>query len=161
MKKELRIASILDNMYRVERFVEEVSDEFHLNDDYFANIMLALTEAARNAIIHGNQEDPSRTVHVLMETKSQGLLFTVIDQGEGFDHKKYSEYPEIIFDNSLKGRGLIMIFSVADDVKISNKGRVIQMLFSITGVDNEIMERRYDLVREFFKEKKKTVGGTR
>ena len=36
-KIQLIIPSLLDQMYQVEKFVEEICDEFNINNTYFGN----------------------------------------------------------------------------------------------------------------------------
>ena len=158
---ELKFSSSLESIHEVERFVEEISNQYHLNDNYFGNIMVALTEACRNAIIHGNAEDPAKNVHILMESKPEGLTFSVIDQGAGFNYKPYSSLDSLLLSDDIKGRGILLILSVADEVKFSNKGRVIKMLFRIAGVENEVMDERNRLMKEYFKETKKVKSDRR
>jgi hypothetical protein len=40
--KELNIASNLSSLNLIQRFVEEVCDEFNINNTYFANISVAI-----------------------------------------------------------------------------------------------------------------------
>ena len=67
MKKhrDLKIESSLDEMYQVEQFVEEISEEFLLYGNYFGNILMAVTEAVKNAIIHGNGQDRKKLVRIM------------------------------------------------------------------------------------------------
>lgn len=154
-KKELKLASSLENLYLVEQFVEEISDEYHLNDNYFSNIMIAVTEAVRNAIIHGNRQDPSKQVHVMVESKAKGLVFTVIDQGEGFNTKRFTDLDQLLVDARQEGRGIMILHSVSDEVKFSNKGRVVEIFFRISGIDNKILEQRQEMLESYLKTKKK------
>jgi serine/threonine-protein kinase RsbW len=153
-KRELRLLSVMDSIRTVEEFSERISDEYFLNDSYFGNISTCLAEAVKNAIIHGNGEDETKTVFVLMEEKDEGLLFTVIDQGQGYDHKKYTaKIPE-----SGSGKGLFLIYSLADEVNIQNRGRVISMLFRINGIDQKIAESRTQALLEYQKAAAKLAG---
>lgn len=154
-RKELKLASSLENLHQVEQFVEEISDEYHLNDNYFSNIMIAVTEAVRNAIIHGNRKDTSKYVHVLVESKAKGLVFTIVDQGEGFGFKRYSDLEKLLIDEEIEGRGIMIIHSVSDEVKFSNKGRVVEILFRVSGIENKILEQRQELLNSYLKAKKK------
>ena len=54
-RKEIKIGSSHDEMFKVEQFVEEISDEYLLYGNYYGNILLAVTEAVKNSIIHGNR----------------------------------------------------------------------------------------------------------
>ena len=49
------------------------------------NVPVALTEALSNAILRGNSDDPTKTVHVKVSVDIYRLVIEVRDQGEGFD----------------------------------------------------------------------------
>ncbi len=73
----------------IERVVERVQRE--CKDLHFAqrqvmlNVPVALTEALSNAILRGNSDDPSKTVHVRASVDRERLVIEVRDQGRGFD----------------------------------------------------------------------------
>jgi serine/threonine-protein kinase RsbW len=73
----------------IERVVERVQRE--CKDLHFAqrqvmlNVPVALTEALSNAILRGNSDDPSKTVHVRASVDPDRLVIEVRDQGAGFD----------------------------------------------------------------------------
>jgi serine/threonine-protein kinase RsbW len=73
----------------IERVVERVQRE--CQDLHFAqrqvmlNVPVALTEALSNAILRGNSDDPSKTVHVRASVDADCLIIEVRDQGRGFD----------------------------------------------------------------------------
>lgn len=150
-RRELKLESALTSLNEVERFVEEISDEYFLNDNYFGNILISLTEAVKNAIIHGNKSDPKKIVHILFESRQEGLVFTVFDQGSGFDYKSYSDRNKLLDNPDMTGTGLMLIHSLADEVKFQNKGRVLEMIFKITGIDDRVIDQRYRLMNKFFK----------
>lgn len=154
-RKELRLPSTSTNIHLVEKFVEEISDELHLHDSYFGNILIAVTEAFQNAVHHGNKDDEKKNVHLLVESRPEGLLFSVIDQGSGFNYKDYENLDDIVARGEEAGRGLALIHSLADEVIFSNKGRVIKMLFRITGIDTAIYEKRYNQMHDYFKSHKR------
>jgi len=150
-RKEIKIESSLEEMFRVEQFVEEISDEYLLYNNYFANIIMAVSEAAKNAIIHGNGEDRQKLVKLGAESTKEGLWIRVYDEGKGFDIEKYS-HPEN-FENDLdQGKnGMILIHRLADEVRFQSNGRIIEMLFRINGIDDSIIQRRAALMHDFFR----------
>jgi len=160
-KRELRLPSTTDQIQVIEKFVEEISDEYHLHDSYFGNILIALTEAFDNAVKHGNKGENSKNVHLLVQQKPDGLLFSVIDQGQGFNYKEYDDMDALVEKGEATGRGLLLIHSLCDEVTFSNKGRVISMLFRITGIDSDIYEERYTLMHDYFKSHKKVDSNQR
>ena len=43
-------------------FLEQVVVEHNVSDGFFGNMLIGVTEAVNNAIIHGNKEDDSKRV---------------------------------------------------------------------------------------------------
>lgn len=148
-RRELLIEQNDEVYFRIENFVEEITDEYLLHDTYFGNILIALTEAVQNAIIHGNKGQATKRVFVTLEPKKAGLWLSVADQGEGFDFDR-AMAEESLSGNSEK-KGLALIRSIADEVRFRNKGKVIDMLFRIYGIDESIFDRRQELMHEFLR----------
>jgi serine/threonine-protein kinase RsbW len=151
-RKEIKLASSLEEMFRVEQFVEEISDEYLLYNNYFSNMIMAVSEAVKNAIIHGNREARAKQVRIWVESGRDGLWIKVSDEGPGFDYKPFS--PEGNFrgiDTDPDKNGMFLIHRLADEVIFKNSGRTIEMLFRINGIDDNIMQRRASLMRDFFR----------
>jgi serine/threonine-protein kinase RsbW len=153
-KRQLALPSGMDSIRIIEEFSERISDEYFLNDSYFGNIITCLTEAVENAIVHGNKGSESKKVHVVMEERPEGLLFTVTDEGDGFDTRPYAEG----FPAGDKGKGLFVIRSLADEVTISKGGRSIAMLFRITGIDQRVADDRIQTLSKYMKASGKMAG---
>lgn len=149
--KELIIESSLDELYRLDQFIEEISDEYLLYGNYFGNILMAVTEAVKNAINHGNQSDKKKRVRVRQELTREGLWVRVEDEGTGFDFSKYTD-PVDPLQNLKSGKnGLFIIRKLTDEVIFKDKGRIIDMLFRINGIDESIFSRRVAFMQDFFK----------
>lgn len=150
-RKEIKIESSLEEMFRVEQFVEEISDEYLLYNNYFGNIMMAVLEAVKNAIVHGNTANRQKHVMIGAESTKDGLWVRVCDEGDGFDFSKYA-HPEN-YENDLDSgkNGMIIIHRLADEVRFKNHGRIIDMLFRINGIDESIIQRRAALMHDFFR----------
>lgn len=121
------------NIAQVESFIEEVREKYNVADDAFGNILISLTEAANNAIIHGNGCDPSKTVEISVTPDERGksLTFTVKDQGKGFDYNNLADptAPENI--DKPCGRGVFLMMQLADLVVFSGNGSTVEMKFRI------------------------------
>ena len=74
-------ASITD----VESLIDVACGELALSEDAYGNILIAVTEAVNNAIIHGNKLDATLSVHVGVHNNEEWVCFSVKDQGAGFD----------------------------------------------------------------------------
>jgi serine/threonine-protein kinase RsbW len=153
MKKnrEIKIESSLDEMFLVEQFVEEISEEHLLYGNYFGNILMAVTEAVRNAIIHGNGQDKKKFVRIMLENTKEGLWISVLDEGKGFDFKAYATKGNTEIELGSEKNGLFLIQTLADEVKFKEQGRLVEMLFRINGIEESIFERRVAFMHDFFR----------
>ena len=130
-KLKIDIPSIPDNIRIVESFVDNAKEKFEISDDLYGNIMVSLTESVNNAIIHGNQSDESKSVKLSLEIVDNALVFTVEDEGPGFD---YDNLPDPTAPENLEkigGRGIFLMKHLADDVKFENEGRKVLLHFII------------------------------
>jgi serine/threonine-protein kinase RsbW len=149
-QREIRLESSLSEMFRVEQFVEEISDEHMLYGSYFGNIMMAVTEAVENAIVHANREDKAKQVRIKAELTKEGLWITVTDEGIGFNYREYLQKQADAGFTSEK-TGLLVVQKLCDELNFSRDGRSLRMLFKINGIDEQIFIRREAFMQEFFK----------
>ncbi len=125
----IEIPSIAENIRVIESFIDNARSGFEISDDIYGNIMIAVTEAVNNAILHGNKLDVSKNVTLELEQSESALTFTVSDQGKGFD---YHELPDPTLDENLEkigGRGLFLVKHLCDEVKFNDLGTSIKMTF--------------------------------
>jgi serine/threonine-protein kinase RsbW len=157
-KEKLSLESRSENISSIERFVEEICDYYNINDTYFGNILIALTEAFQNALVHGNGNDPSKMIHVVFESKPKGLSFTVTDEGSGFDPESVPDPLDLDVEfESDKGRGVFLMRSLSDKMVVSDEGRSIEMFFRISGIGHEAMKKRISHFNEYFQTNKQKV----
>jgi serine/threonine-protein kinase RsbW len=149
--KELIIESSLGEMYLVEQFVEEISDEYLLYGSYYGNMLMAVTEAVTNAIIHGNHEKRERKVIISKYACKEGLWIKVEDQGEGFEYSNPLLIEGPLNASDSGKNGLFLIHKLSDEVRFSKNGRSIEMLFRIYGIDENIFSRRVAFMHDFFR----------
>ncbi|MDX1637914.1 MAG: ATP-binding protein [Balneolaceae bacterium] len=129
--KSLTLASSFDEIERLEAFVDTIQEWTDCSDDLYGNIMLALSEAVTNAIVHGNREDDSKNVFISATRNRDQLKISIKDEGEGFDP---SSLPDPLQDENLLkegGRGVYLIEQFADDVSYSEGGTKITIRFEL------------------------------
>lgn len=126
---KLTISSSLDELPKIDTFLEDLQKSLEFEDDLLADLMLTVTEAATNAILHGNQSDESKQVKISAKADHKYLYISVEDEGAGFD-------PDSIPDprndeNLLKsgGRGVFLIREYAEDVSYNDKGNKVTITF--------------------------------
>jgi len=157
-KEHLTLESRPENIRSIERFVEEICDYYNINDTYFGNILIALTEAFQNALVHGNQNDPSKSIKVVFESKPKGLSFTVSDEGSGFDPGMVPDPLDIEKEaDTESGRGIFLMRTLSDKMEVSDGGRSVEMFFRISGIGHEAMKKRITHFNEYFQTRKHKV----
>jgi len=150
--QKISINSELKNIHIIEQFVEEICDEYSINNNYFGNIMLVITEAVKNSIIHGNKLDPHKKVRLSFRSKPFGLLFVVEDEGTGFEHTSLPD-PTEVEEQDVKGTGLYLIRSLSDEVVFKDNGKTIEISFKIASINYEISIKRVNELNLYMKVK--------
>lgn len=131
MKTFITIKSDVENIPTVESFVDELSTEYNISEDVYGNVMVAVVEAATNAIKHGNKLDPLTYVYIDAKIDDGFLVVSVKDEGPGFDFNSIADptLPENI--EKLSGRGVYIMRSLADNVEFCEGGTLVKMYFKL------------------------------
>lgn len=128
----LQLPSRLDSLTTVENFADSLKEQYNIGDDTYANMLTCLSEATINAIVHGNKEDESKTVYINLEVQdAKRLIFTIADEGEGFDYNNLPDptAPENL--ENLTGRGVFIIKHLADQFIFNLKGNEVELHFKV------------------------------
>src|SRR5690606_35508852 len=133
MKSTLTISSDLTDTAQVERFVEDICSHYNLPRDIYGNILVSLSEAASNAILHGNKSSAEKRVEITsaLNDSEQLLIFEIKDEGCGFDYKAL---PDPISPQNISrenGRGVFLMNMLADSVAYSDNGSTVALKFKI------------------------------
>ena len=153
--RELRIPSRNESLTKVESFVDEICESYYITNSYYGNVLMAIIEAVRNAIVHGNKNDPDKQVTIIFKSVPKGLCFTIKDQGEGFDFRNIPSPIEA--ENGLHelvGNGIYLIRSLADHIAYNSKGNVVEIIFFISSINQETTLRRISQINQYFNKKK-------
>ncbi len=148
-RQELILESRLESLPEIERFVEEIGDYYNINNTYFGNILVALTEAFKNAAIHGNQLDSEKKVSIVFQPVANGLAFTVQDEGPGFDPSLTPD-PTEIEDGASAKKGLYLIRKLSDNVIFKEGGAKLDISFRISGINYELSVQRAKMLQQYF-----------
>ena len=132
-KLSLTITSELTNIREVEHFIEKTIKEFELPEDIRGKITLSIMEAVNNSILYGNKQDSQKLVKLAAFKGRQKAVFTVEDEGEGFDFKNILDptTPENL--EKATGRGLYLMTHLTDELLFAQNGAKIIMIFSLIG----------------------------
>ncbi|MEQ1584236.1 MAG: ATP-binding protein [Cyclobacteriaceae bacterium] len=125
----IEIPSLSENIRMIESFIDNAKEKYHLNDDIYGNIMIAVTEAVNNAIRHGNNGDSGKNVSLALSLEEGLIKFRVEDEGHGFD---FHNLPDPTSPENLDkpgGRGIFLMKHLADEVDFSDQGKVVELSF--------------------------------
>lgn len=127
----LTISSNPNNILEVESYLKKLDFDFRFDAEKYADILISLTEAVNNAIIHGNKSDESKHVNIHVRQKENGIAFCVTDEGDGFN-------PSYVKDPTCEanieccgGRGVYIMKALADDIIFDDNGSKVEMYFDL------------------------------
>ena len=127
----VKIPSIKENVSVVESFIENVGEKIRIEEEIYGNVLVSVTEAVNNAIVHGNKEDKNKKVRLGLKQNKKSVRFIVEDEGMGFDHNTLPDPTNPKNIEKVKGRGIFLIKSLSDKTTFKQGGRVVEMLFKL------------------------------
>ena len=115
----------LQSSLQLTEFVDQLLEPLKKRRNFYT-VKLGLHEALVNAVKHGNNLDPDKSIKVKRIITPNWCVWQIQDQGNGLEEKK------IIFHlpkrvDSINGRGLYIIHECFDDVRWSPKGNRVQL----------------------------------
>lgn len=127
----LKLLSKTGSVSAVEPFVEKLVNRYNLDPNKQCNILISLTEAVTNAIVHGNGEVEGKTVHVRSRKEKNCIAVRVSDEGNGFD---FESVPDPTRPENLckcGGRGVFLMRQLSDHISFYDNGSTVEMRFKL------------------------------
>jgi len=115
-RRSFELNSTMESVAEVEAAAETLAAEAGLNEDDLFHVAMAVREAAVNAVLHGNEYDPSKRIQVSLENTGTELRFVIADEGKGVDPEQLPD--PLAPENLLRGtgRGIFLIRTFMDEV---------------------------------------------
>lgn len=118
---EERLSSREETARAIERVLVAMQDRGFSPRDVLA-VHISLEEAIVNAIRHGNQDDPAKTVLVRVQVNPECVLAEVEDQGQGFDPVGVPDPFAAENMDRPSGRGVLLMRSLMQWVRYNARG---------------------------------------
>jgi serine/threonine-protein kinase RsbW len=130
---EMKLSSDLKEVYRVETLVKAIAAEHHFAPVFLYDVMLIITEATNNAVMHGNKFAPQKNAWLKCEIIADDFYIEVRDEGDGFNP---DDVPDPLAEENLlkpSGRGVFLMRQMAKDVRyvFSPAGTTVKILIPI------------------------------
>jgi len=95
------------------------------------NFRVGLTEALTNAMLYGNEHDPSKRVRVEVALQNGRLEARITDQGGGFDPSAIPDPTEGENIRKSGGRGLYLMRQLLDEVSYNDRGNQVTLVLRL------------------------------
>ena len=128
---QLSLASEAKSLLILEDWINSLCEAYNIGEELYGNILIAVTEAVNNAIIHGNKNIVDKDALVVASFKDDLLTFTVTDQGDGFD---FLDLPDPTLPENIEkpqGRGIFLMNHLSDGVVYEEPGNAVEISFKI------------------------------
>ena len=128
---KISLASESKSLLILEEWINKLCDLYQISVEQYGNVLIAITEAVNNAIIHGNKNVANKKTDIEYNIENQTITFTVFDEGNGFD---FNDLPDPTSPENLEkpqGRGIFLMNHLADEVNFIDNGNVVQLKFTI------------------------------
>ncbi|MHB1048799.1 MAG: ATP-binding protein [Bacteroidota bacterium] len=128
---QLQIPSNRKNIHRVEDFFRSVNESYSLPDEKLHALLVAVTEAVNNGIIHGNKSDESKMVTVTCRRDGDLLTIKIRDEGTGFDPSALSNPLDEQNLLNMGGRGVFLMKTFMESVEYNAEGNEVTMVMRL------------------------------
>ena len=128
---KISLASESKSLLVLEEWINKLCDLYQISVEQYGNVLIAITEAVNNAIIHGNKNVANKKTDIEYNIENQTITFTVFDEGNGFD---FNHLPDPTSPENLEkpqGRGIFLMNHLADEVNFIDNGNIVQLKFTI------------------------------
>ena len=127
----LSLSSETKSLLILEKWINKLCETHFISSEKYGNILIAVTEAVNNAIIHGNLNVVSKKTVVSYDISEKTLSFFIKDEGIGFDFNNLPDPTDPENIETPDGRGIFLMRHLSDDVVFHNEGSFVEILFNL------------------------------
>jgi serine/threonine-protein kinase RsbW len=127
-ENKIVVKSRFEEVGRAEHAIIIAAEAHGFDETACFAIKLSLEEALTNAIKHGNEFDPDKSVTVEYHVSDKEVRVRICDQGTGF---RPARVPDPTLDENLEkphGRGIMLMRAYMNEVQFSPDGRCVTMI---------------------------------
>ncbi|SDL85022.1 serine/threonine-protein kinase RsbW [Catalinimonas alkaloidigena] len=119
MHRHLKIECRLENLKEIRSFIQDNLQTLAINELEQNLMVVAIDEMCANLIIHANERDESKFIHVGVQPLEDGVIFELKDNGHSFDPSSYieSSLTEVKRLRRKGGLGLSLVRRIMDKIE--------------------------------------------
>lgn len=129
MNKKITISSDISNISLIEQMIDEINKIYNLDHDIYGNMLIAVLEAVTNSVVHGNKKNANKFVTLNFNALTDLFVFTIEDEGPGFDYTQVPDPTKPINVEKPHGRGIFLMIKLTDEILFENNGRRVILKF--------------------------------
>jgi len=154
MKRDYRELMITGKteMYKLEKFIEEICDFYNIYHEYFGNILLATTEAA-DILFSLHDADEGANIRISFNRNSKGLVFNIRMDGCGTGDIAGEDMLDQEIRRHKLSREIYIIRALTDEITISVNARSIVLVFYVSSMNYEKSLQRINKLKEYWTHK--------
>lgn len=124
------LPSTIETLAKVEQIIEDIRTDHSIPEEIYGNILVSISEAVNNAIKHGNKYNPDKEIDFSFDTTDKEYIFSIKDEGEGFDFTNTPDptHPDNI--DKVDGRGIFIMQNLSDTIEFEEEGRIVKISFN-------------------------------
>ncbi len=130
----------------VEIFVDTICDQLFINDTYYGNILMSLTELF-NYLLMSNNKNSNLNITYNSDYRKIGISFYPVDNQVIKSFLKTINIDDVI--NQESNKNIFLIKSLVDNITMNDKGN-LTFEFDISALHNEVYNHRASLLRKYF-----------
>lgn len=143
----LTVKLVPGEIRKIEQFVDDISDQLFINDTYYGNILMTLTELFQALC----EKSPGETLKITYNTDYKIIKMTA----QPIDSEIINVIEtDIDIENVLDGpysKNVYLIKSLVDQYEVS--GDAVILNFDISALHNEIYKKRADQLQSYLENK--------
>ncbi len=144
-----------NSIRRIEEFVDTICEQLFINDTYYGNILISITEFFNYLIEHKHNDNSDIRIVYFSDYKTVNITFYPIDNQLITLLSAHNDIDTMPLEGDTKS--LFVLFSLVDKISI-NENNSISFEFDISAVHNSIYNSRSELLKIYFEKNKVKIS---
>ncbi len=152
MTRHIQVFPRIEEINKLEHFIEEVCDEYCVYDAYYGNILASLTILFE---LNSKENEASRAIDIYCHKTKDRLYFSVLLYSHFLDIARIIEATDgfdLATTNHIEKelRDIMMIRMLTDEVKILPKEEALRLTFYVSGINDLLTLQRIELLEKYY-----------